>query len=223
MRPWKGSTFGVGSEEEQMGGRWLTPLLGILWVCALAAGEWRLLHHEHSPGKPASTQADWPNGTRLPYQTGLFNLLVFAHPHCPCTSATLNELANLMATCRDRVAAQVIFVEPEGAGPNWKDTPLRRKAAAIPGVTVLSDEGGIEAQRFDARTSGQVFLYDPQGRLRFQGGITPSRGHEGDNTGKQAIIDIVVDGSQTDTKTNVFGCPLQEASFPSAKPLGYQP
>jgi hypothetical protein len=193
-----------------MGGRWLAPLLGIPWLCVLAAGEWRLLHYEHSPGSPASTQANWPKDARLPFKAGVFNLLVFAHPRCPCTSATLDELANVTARCRDRVAAQVIFVEPEEAGADWKETNLRRKAKAIPGVTVLSDLGGIEAQRFDARTSGQVFLYDPHSRLRFQGGITASRGHEGESPGKQAILDIVVDGSQTDIETSVFGCPLRD-------------
>jgi hypothetical protein len=58
-------------------------------------------------------------------------------------------------------------------------------------------------------TSGQVLLYDASGRLRFRGGIRPSRGHEGDNTGRRALEALLLgDGAAPPLSTAVFGCPL---------------
>lgn len=49
-------------------------------------------------------------------------------------------------------------------------------------------------RRFGAYTSGQVMLYDTDRRLAFNGGITGSRGHEGNNKGRQAITDWIDTG-----------------------------
>jgi len=46
-------------------------------------------------------------------------------------------------------------------------------------VTIISDESGTLSDQFGAMTSGQTFAFDRAGRLRFSGGITASRGHEG--------------------------------------------
>jgi len=68
-----------------------------------------------------------------------------AHPHCPCTRATLGELAVLMARVQKRVNAVVVFVVPNGVPEKWEETDLWRNAAQIPGVRVLKDVGGKEA------------------------------------------------------------------------------
>ena len=63
-------------------------------------------------------------------------------------------------------------------------------------------------------TSGQTALYDPAGNLLFQGGITETRGHAGDNTGCEAIESLVLHQNMTTTpstgpgETAVFGCSL---------------
>jgi hypothetical protein len=85
---------------------------------------------------------------------------------------------------------------------------LRRSAAEIPGVTVLSDVDGTEARKFGAETSGHTFLFDHLGRLLFSGGITQSRGHAGDNAGESAIVSLANTRTSSQTKTFVFGCSL---------------
>jgi hypothetical protein len=75
-------------------------------------------------------------------------------------------------------------------------------------VTVLDDVDGTEARRFGALTSGQVVVYDADGRLRFSGGITPARGHAGDNAGRSAIIALLEGASSASVETPVFGCSL---------------
>jgi hypothetical protein len=85
---------------------------------------------------------------------------------------------------------------------------LWRQAAAIPGVTVHSDDGGVETRRFHAETSGYTVLYDPRGNLLFQGGITSSRGHEGDNAGRTALESLVQGKVFSQVRTSVYGCSL---------------
>jgi hypothetical protein len=195
--------------------RLIVPVLGLAWLGVLGAGEWRLLHYELSPGEPAASTPTWPLDTHLSRAPGVFQLLVFAHPQCPCTRATIAELAVLMARCSNRLAATVLFVKPAHMPEEWTATDLCRAAAVIPGVTTVCDDAGVEATRFGARTSGQVLLYDPDGRLRFRGGITPSRGHCGASAGQQAVCSIVLEGAAGSADTSVFGCSLEDSGSPT--------
>jgi hypothetical protein len=51
-------------------------------------------------------------------------------------------------------------------------------------------------------------LYAPTGKLLFSGGITASRGHEGDNVGRSAIVSFILNGHAPVNHTPVFGCSL---------------
>jgi len=77
-------------------------------------------------------------------------------------------------------------------------------------VQVMRDDDGVEAARFGAATSGQVILYDRDGGLLFTGGITASRGHAGDNDGRNAIVSLLGRGRETRHSSPVFGCSLLE-------------
>jgi hypothetical protein len=130
------------------------------------------------------------------------------HPRCPCSRASLAELAVLMAQVRDRLAATVLFVEPAAASPEWTDGDLWETAGEIPGVERVRDEGGVLAARFHLATSGHAVLYGAGGDLLFSGGITAARGHSGDNAGRAAITRLVLSGASDAAWTSVFGCPL---------------
>lgn len=113
-----------------------------------------------------------------------------------------------MARFPRAVAPWVVFFKPLGSDDSWDQTDLRTTAAAIPGVHVVSDVDGVEARRFHATTSGQTMLFDNQGNLSFNGGITQARGHAGDNAGRFAIESNLA-GSASDCRgTSVFGCPI---------------
>jgi hypothetical protein len=75
----------------------------------------------------------------------------------------------------------------------------------------MRDDGGVEARRFGVKTSGTVLLYSALGRLLFHGGITGSRGHEGDNYGITRLA-AALRGGAGDTAvpvvSRVFGCAL---------------
>ncbi len=111
-------------------------------------------------------------------------LVMFAHPQCPCTRASLAELERIISKSQGTVTPWIVFYKPSHTDDGWERTDLWRTAAAIPGAHVISDPDGAEARHFHVATSGQTLLYDAEGRLLFSGGITAARGHEGDNLGK---------------------------------------
>ena len=133
---------------------------------------------------------------------------MLAHPRCPCTRASIGELARITVQVQNKISAYVLFVTPSGSGPDWQDSALRQSAAEIPGVTVLSDTDEIEAQLFGAETSGHTLIFNTVGLLLFSGGITESRGHAGDNVGEDAILTLVKNNPVERNRSFVFGCSL---------------
>jgi hypothetical protein len=113
-----------------------------------------------------------------------------------------------MTRLQGRLAGYVLFVKPDGMEDDWERTDLWSSAALIDGVTVVGDPGGIEAAHFGAQTSGQVYLYAPDGELLFQGGITPTRSHQGDSVGRHRIIDFVTRRGADRRESDVYGCAL---------------
>jgi hypothetical protein len=190
------------------GEKFLWVLFGALWLGGLAIGAKALWDYQSTPGAAANPEERWPASSRLARDPDRATLIMLAHPRCPCTRASLGELAVLMQRLRGRVAAHVIFVRPRGVPEGWEQTDTWRAASGIPGVEVWKDEGGIEAARFAAKTSGQVLLYDRAGRLAFNGGITPIRGHLGDSTGQERIVSLVTTGKADAATSRVFGCAL---------------
>ena len=183
-------------------------LLVAAWLAGLAVGFRPLLEHQTSPGDPGNAADAWPDGVGVPRSRGGSTLVMAAHPRCPCTRASLRELERLIADADGRLDARVLFYRPSGTTAEWSDTDLRRMAASIPNTRALDDPGGVEIARFGARTSGHAVLYDRSGHLRFRGGITPSRGHEGPNRGRDAILERLGDGPDTPACSPTFGCPI---------------
>ena len=186
-------------------------LLAIVWIAGLSWGVWQLWKYDATPGAPAAAPPTWPVASRLQRNRNLPTLILASHPQCPCSRATMDELAHLMTTCQGKLDATVLMLRPPGVATGWEHTDLWQSAAAIPGVTVLPDEGGNEARRFGAMTSGQALLYAADGQLLFCGGITESRGHSGDNAGRSTICSLVLGQSGAPKevyRTPVYGCPL---------------
>jgi hypothetical protein len=194
---------------------------GALWLLTIGAGVGLLWNYESTPGTAAATPDRWPSGSRIEPAADRPTLVMLAHPHCPCTRASINELARLMTQAQGRVSAYVLFVKPQGFSDGWVQSELWASAAAIPGVTPVLDDGGVEAVRFHAATSGQTVLYDAAGNLLFSGGITNARGHAGDNAGRAAIVSLLTSDEAEERDTPVFGCPLfARNECPAGKEVG---
>jgi hypothetical protein len=183
-----------------------TIILGTAWAAATVFGARVLLRYETTAGPTGAVPLSWPRDSKLQLALDRPTLVMLAHPQCPCSRASMDELAQIMARVQGKVRAYVLFYTPRDAGADWQDTETRRSAAQIPGVIVLSDIDGAEAERFGAETSGHTFLFDPKGRLLFNGGITASRGHSGDNIGESSIVSLIDNRADGRPQTFVFGC-----------------
>ncbi len=186
----------------------LTVSLAFLWLSAVCGGVAWFDRYASAPGAQAPAPTDWAGGGTLPRVPGRDTLVMVIHPQCPCSRAGLAELDRLMAGSSPRVTADVVFVRYAGVTARWTEAANWRRAAAIPGVHVLTDRGGVMARRLGALTSGQMYLYGPAGRLLFQGGLTGGRGEEGDNVGLDAVTALLAGRRPARTRTPVFGCPL---------------
>jgi hypothetical protein len=189
-----------------------------LWLLVVGIGLSVLLGYENTPGVAAKPLASWPADSQIQRAPGRATLVMLVHPHCPCSRASMGELALLMAQSQGRLTAYVLFLKPAGFSDDWEKTDLWQSAAGINGVKPIVDYDGVEAHRFHAQTSGQTFLYDARGRLLFSGGITVARGHAGDNAGRSAIVSLVNAKIAEQAETPVFGCPLFDDNSDCRKP-----
>jgi hypothetical protein len=204
----------------------------LLWVGLAAYGFGLWSAYEQRPGEIP----DAADGTvSFSGPTGVWRVLMFVHPHCPCSQASVLELRRLLhqlagTAAVGSVQAVVFVVRPPDAPAGWEQGELLHDLSTDPEVSVALDSGGQEAKRWKAATSGHVIVLDPQGRLRFRGGITPGRGQQGSSLGSQRIMQMIqeasrsvgVDGSRAferdGKKTSgepmqvvtapVYGCPL---------------
>ena len=193
------------------GRRLIWSALGLSWLIAVGAGTGLLWSYSLTAGVSAAAPEEWPAGSRIERGANRATLLMFAHPQCPCTRASIGELASVIARCQGRVEAYVVFLKPAGFGDEWVESDLWGSAASIPGVRVIADTDGIEARRFSAATSGQTVLYDEDGRLLFSGGITGARGHAGDNPGRSTVVSLLTAGGAEQARSPVFGCSLVDS------------
>jgi hypothetical protein len=186
----------------------------VLWAVAIATGTLFALRYETTAAEtqPVSTDDSLDADAGGPHDDDATadrpELVMFVHPRCPCSRASLAELERLMAACDGRLRCRVVFVRPASSAPGWERSELWDRAAGIPGVRAVVDPGGDEARRFAARASGEAFLVLPSGQVAFHGGLTPGRGHEGDNAGRAAVEVIVAGRTPACTETPVYGCGL---------------
>jgi hypothetical protein len=176
------------------------------WCAAVGAGLVTLWSYSSAPGPAASAPAAWPESTHLPRPGARPALIIALHPQCPCSRATVSELARLLAHRAEKPDVHLLFVAPPDVDDAWVRSGLWHTAAGLPGVHIARDDG-TEARRFGARVSGQVLAYDRAGHLQFSGGITGARGHEGDNAGR-AAVEAMLEGRPHPASAFVFGCLL---------------
>ena len=172
--------------------------------------DWGLLTYENTPSKVAGTPPQWPTESRIPREPGRPTVIMFAHPHCPCTKASVGELNRLLTRCQVPATVRVLFIQPKNVATDWTETALRKSAEAIPGVKVQLDPDGEEARRFGAESSGYLVMYGADGKLLFNGGITAARGHAGDNAGENVVVALLNGQPAGLTHTAVFGCSLHD-------------
>lgn len=206
--PAHGQTKPARGQPGMIGTGVLIVVFGVVIVFSFGVLE----RYAATAGSPGTPPTSWPAESSIPRSAALPTLIMLAHPKCPCTRASIAELALVMRRCAGRVDGYVAFFRPADAQQGFEQTDLWRSAAAIPGIKVISDIDGREARRFGAATSGSVVLYDPSGRLCFSGGITRARGMHGESDGRQTVIALVTGENANLTDAPVYGCQLLDST-----------
>ena len=132
---------------------------------------------------------------------------MFAHPACPCTNASLRNLAELSSTLSPDVETTIIFVT-RGLDPALIATaPNVLAARLIPRISLVFDDGS-EVDRFGAKVSGEVFAFNDAGERIYRGGLTSARGHAGDSEGRRQLKRAFGGEARAPFEAHVFGCRL---------------
>ncbi|ASJ70200.1 RedB protein [Granulosicoccus antarcticus] len=190
-----------------------------LWLGLAGTALFVMADYGSQPGQAGVAPTLWPSeaSSGIVPTTGKPTVVLFAHPLCPCTRATLVELEGMTNRLYGQFDLHVLFYQPAdvSAMPDiWAASDLRRIANSLPGTQSHTDVDGELAKYFGAYTSGQVLLYGTDAKLRFAGGITPSRGHAGSNRGSATLISSILGDTGVDplapVLNPVFGCGLHE-------------
>lgn len=187
-----------------MATRWVVLLL-LAWAVALVLGFVLVADWETTPGTASPAPSHWPIASTISRSVEHPTIVMFAHPHCPCTRASLAELAVVMRDHRHDATATVVFFAVDDAVE--LDTPTWAAAGDLPRTRRVIDHGGGLAKLFGATTSGHLVVYDREGALLFSGGITGSRGHVGDNFGRRSLL-AGLTARRGQPTYDVFGCSL---------------
>ncbi|MEA2488837.1 MAG: hypothetical protein QOH21_629 [Acidobacteriota bacterium] len=184
----------------------------VVWIAGIAYGSMAMWQFQRKAGEGASAPSSWPASSRLSLAKDAPTVVMFAHPRCPCTRASVSQLRELLSgngSLHKAGSVYVLVLKPHEFPEGWEKTDVWRNAASIPGVTVISDIDGVEATRLGARTSGQTLVYNAAGQLVFSGGITALRGEAGDNLGSESVGALLAGQAPNRTVTPVFGCPIR--------------
>lgn len=179
-----------------------------VWILLVGAGLQFLWSYENKATPSLKASRSIPDGHSFSLDPKRSTIVVFAHPHCPCSRASLAELEKSLSTFTEAFSTRIYFYLPKGQSKDWVQSDLWRKAGRFPATALYLDHEGQEARKFKATTSGEVFVYSPEGRMLFHGGLTAARGHEGASLGTRSLKEIAHVGSSEVVEAPVFGCTL---------------
>src|SRR5262245_53376547 len=110
-----------------------------------------LERYSAAAGPRGAVPARWPEDSQLPRAPGRPVLVVFAHPECSCTRATLAVLAEIASELGRAVDVDVV-IDDDIADPERSDIAVR--ARQIRGVRVVFARAQAENTRFGDITPG---------------------------------------------------------------------
>ncbi len=177
---------------------------GLLGVGA-AGVAWAGLYAS-TPVVDGQPPASWP-AVSLELDADDPTLVLFLHPGCSCSRATLRELERAYAKVGAVFPTRFVVAPVEGTGGEL--VAMAERLTASPRVELVHDVGGALAEVFSVEASGEALVYDSSGALRFHGGLTAARAHEGPNRGADALVALMRGHDEADARTAVFGCHLR--------------
>lgn len=195
--------------------RLLVSFFVFIWISATAMGVLALAHYSYKASVSPAV-VDWPCDSEIERDASGHVLLIFVHPKCVCSRASLTQLARICSQPTNLCAVTTVFYCPTGQLPSWSQTQLWTEADRLVECDRFIDLGGKEARRFGVNTSGHVLLFDRNGQRIYSGGITSSRGHYGSNSSSDSVVQLLQNKKPERSESPVFGCLMLNDSNPTA-------
>lgn len=179
-----------------------------VWGLLIFVGHFVLFEYEFTAGPLTNSKRIFPATSAVQLAHGRQNVVLFLHPVCPCSVSSVGEFRRLLKEKGAEAVGTVVAYMPQEKVTEWSLEPVFTTLRRIPNVNIVFDSDGAEQKKFDAATSGHVFIYDGRGVLQFSGGLTGSRGHAGDNANYQTAKHTLLAKNPKFATAPVFGCAL---------------
>src|SRR4029077_8916448 len=88
-------------------GTWVIAAFGLVWLAIVGLGQRAMLNYDYIAAPSSASPAKWPANSKIPRAAGFPTIVLMAHPRCPCTRATIEELALLMTRVHGQASAAV--------------------------------------------------------------------------------------------------------------------
>lgn len=183
--------------------------LALAWLLVTVGAFVTLVDFGFRPGSAAAATKRWPERAPVPRDLSRPTLVVFLHPACTHSQATLDQLVDLLRVTRGEVAVHLLFRLDPIHEPDPELTPLRQRALGLTGTAVGDDTAGQAARLFGATHSGQVLLYGVGGELLFSGGISAVADGNTPHPGRAALQALLTGNPTSENSALVHGCPLE--------------
>ena len=176
-----------------------------IWLVATAYAYSLMMRFDTRPGVAGNPLLRWPATAAVQLAKRQRTLLIFLHPKCSCSRASISQLQNLRKRFPDAFHTELVLWQPPGRSPAWNQL-YRTDSEDLSGTETIADPGGRVAALFDAHTSGYVLLYGAAGNLEYAGGLTPARGVNNEGPGILALERIMSGSTVGVAHQPVFGC-----------------
>ena len=141
----------------------------------------------------AAASPTWPGTGVLQLAADRPTLLMFVHPECACSRASIGELQQLMTDCKNHVAVHLLFFKPtESTRTNGTIPAFWTDAKAIQARDVRIDPGGtVGGGLRRPKQADRSWYATPKVGSSLVAASPMDSGHFGDNAGLDAAIAIV--------------------------------
>src|SRR4051794_10180949 len=102
-------------------------VLFAMWMVALCAGWWAMTKFQYATDTTHEVLTpEWPSKSTINRGPDRSTLVLFLHPRCPCSRASIAELEGLLAKLQNESAAlpdvDIVATVPEVHSSAWTDS-----------------------------------------------------------------------------------------------------
>lgn len=195
-------------------------LLALGLTCLLAGNAWgQVRAGQPAPDFVAKT-ADG-RSLRLSDYQGKIVVLEAYNPDCPFCANHYRSgmMQGLQAAVTSKGGVWLVIASAAPGQPGYRDVAAARKEFATQGMKAtawVDDSTGAIAKRYGIKTTPQMFVVDPQGKLAYQGAIDDRAASTGDprtakNYVKLAVESLLANRPVPVTETTPYGTPVKLA------------